>query len=755
MVDFSQPVVAIPGGASFQIPKVDFSGLASLPDQFFQGTQQRHALDIQNAFKGGLPTDANGNPDYAAAANKLYSLGDMAGANTMMQTALSRQALTNAGNLSSEWRSMNSPPAQPALDASQSGTPNGLSLGASINNPGDLRDKLADGSTNTWVAKLPGYQGSKNGFAVFDTPDNGIAAADANLSSYGSKGLNTPAAIANTWAPKGDGANNPAAYGQRLASALGIGVNDPINLKDPAIRAKVRNAMFGPGMEGTNQGPFAGNTQQQPASQSVQAGTAPGAPQPPLGRSPAGGPWAKDAEGNPVATNADGVAVQGQTPAALHQANAAQARKATAPPGTQPPGAPQPGAVPAPGGALPPPGAQAAAAQPPQQQPPVPVATTPPPQQVAQVQAPPPGGADFLNDATLGGKVPQAFIAKYGAANAAGQYERWLNQSASGLKMNPATAPMADAFEKEAAQVADLYKNQQTLAMRFGAPAAGARAEEEAKAKLKYAGPMAAAEEQAKAPYQMVETQPTPGGPTMMVPKSSVLNPGPGGENAAIAKQPEAFAKGQNELMANDNAQVQQYQARQVARQRLQSISKILQNYEPGAFAEQKADLATGFASLGFPVPPAALQNAASFQEFTKNTIANVFSDVKSMGGRPLVSEISGLSKGAANPSLQPQANQAILGQGMGLLDYYDQHANDYFGWRKGNPYASNSADFEIPWIKKHTPISFVDSATKNVAVKGIPIPPDPAKRVVGQLYVGPKGVGRWMGNGWQIEGGQ
>jgi soluble lytic murein transglycosylase len=81
-------------------------------------------------------------------------------------------------------------------------------------------------------------------FQQFDTPEQGIAAADANLAAYGSKhGINTLAGVINRWAPASDG-NNDAAYIASVSKATGIGANDPINLGDKAVRAKILPAMF-------------------------------------------------------------------------------------------------------------------------------------------------------------------------------------------------------------------------------------------------------------------------------------------------------------------------------------------------------------------------------------------------------------------------------------------------------------------------------------------------------------------------------
>src|ERR1700722_18472226 len=76
-----------------------------------------------------------------------------------------------------------------SMPAAGSVTAGSSSLGSVNNNPGNIRD-------GEFAASHPGYSGASRGFAVFDTPEHGIAATDQNLSAYGKRGINTPLAIA-------------------------------------------------------------------------------------------------------------------------------------------------------------------------------------------------------------------------------------------------------------------------------------------------------------------------------------------------------------------------------------------------------------------------------------------------------------------------------------------------------------------------------------------------------------------------------
>lgn len=85
----------------------------------------------------------------------------------------------------------------------------------------------------------PGFAGSDGRFARFQTPEQGMGAANALLDSYARRGLNTPTGIVNRWAPSADGNNTPA-YAMAIAKQLGIGPNDVI---PPQMRPQLIAAM--------------------------------------------------------------------------------------------------------------------------------------------------------------------------------------------------------------------------------------------------------------------------------------------------------------------------------------------------------------------------------------------------------------------------------------------------------------------------------------------------------------------------------
>lgn len=111
-------------------------------------------------------------------------------------------------------------------------------IGVRNNNPGNLRP-LAQG--RMWQ----GQTGESGGFAVFATPQAGMAAAEQNLIGYQTRhGLTTLNGMIARWAPKDDG-NDPVAYAARVGAAVGVDPAAPIDIvKDGGLRKRILSQMF-------------------------------------------------------------------------------------------------------------------------------------------------------------------------------------------------------------------------------------------------------------------------------------------------------------------------------------------------------------------------------------------------------------------------------------------------------------------------------------------------------------------------------
>jgi hypothetical protein len=94
------PDIFGPPSSGWGAPKVDFSWLSQLPTDFYKGAQDKQNYDLSRAFQGGLPTDANGMPDYRAVMAKLAQMGDINAISALSQPALQQSQTQQAQQLS-------------------------------------------------------------------------------------------------------------------------------------------------------------------------------------------------------------------------------------------------------------------------------------------------------------------------------------------------------------------------------------------------------------------------------------------------------------------------------------------------------------------------------------------------------------------------------------------------------------------------------------------------------------------------------
>jgi hypothetical protein len=172
-------------------------------------------------------------PAQEASAPQSVPASSNMGFDLSPEAPLAATVASGSGSAPQSSPGLASAGASPGIDT---GGLNPQARGMRNNNPGNL-------VANNWTSSLPGYEGSDGRFAIFSTPQDGAAALDRNLQSYGAQGLSTPLQIASRWAPAGDGGNDPSAYAGVIAKNLGVGVNDPIDLNDPAQRARVGSAI--------------------------------------------------------------------------------------------------------------------------------------------------------------------------------------------------------------------------------------------------------------------------------------------------------------------------------------------------------------------------------------------------------------------------------------------------------------------------------------------------------------------------------
>jgi hypothetical protein len=99
-------------------------------------------------------------------------------------------------------------------------------------------------NNNPLNLKTRGTKGQDGPFAVYNTPEEGVAAADRNLQAYHTKhGINTVAGVVNRWAPPNADGNHTAAYTAHVAGKLGVDPNAPLDMVNPETRRALIGAM--------------------------------------------------------------------------------------------------------------------------------------------------------------------------------------------------------------------------------------------------------------------------------------------------------------------------------------------------------------------------------------------------------------------------------------------------------------------------------------------------------------------------------
>src|SRR6185312_12362842 len=108
-------------------------------------------------------------------------------------------------------------------------------------------------ATNNFAGmRVPGVSGggprsNPSGWQQFDTPESGIAAISHQLDRYASgattgKPLTTIRQIVSTWAPPSE--NDTPTLIKRASSVVGVGPDDPLDVSDPGVKAKLVEAMI-------------------------------------------------------------------------------------------------------------------------------------------------------------------------------------------------------------------------------------------------------------------------------------------------------------------------------------------------------------------------------------------------------------------------------------------------------------------------------------------------------------------------------
>lgn len=105
------------------------------------------------------------------------------------------------------------------------------------------------GSTAPLNANNPGALMPGGKLAQYKTPEEGIAALDANLAGYGKQGVNTISAVIGKWAPPNKDKpvaeqNNTTAYIADVAQRLGVKPDQPLDMSNAVVRHALGTAIM-------------------------------------------------------------------------------------------------------------------------------------------------------------------------------------------------------------------------------------------------------------------------------------------------------------------------------------------------------------------------------------------------------------------------------------------------------------------------------------------------------------------------------
>jgi hypothetical protein len=140
--------------------------------------------------------------------------------------------------------------------------------------------------------------------------------------------------------------------------------------------------------------------------------------------------------------------------------------------------------------------------------------------------------------------------------------------------------------------------------------------------------------------------------------------------------------------------------ARQQALSNLEEISKIVEGFEPGKWANFKGDLVAALNSAGISVPPTYQANPADNQLIIKNAIMQSLA-MANQGNSGLTNDkLNAASQTVANQELQPVAMKGILASQKALIKQENRFADDFTKEIEAVPHI-NRNQYMGEWLKR------------------------------------------------------
>lgn len=198
-----------------------------------------------------------------------------------------------------------------------------------------------------------------------------------------------------------------------------------------------------------------------------------------------------------------------------------------------------------------------------------------------------------------------------------------------------------------------------------------------------------------------------------------IIVPGMPQTQRAMQMVPQNTAWTQKESIANNE--------RQGARQSLDLIRKVLEDYQTNALGDVSSDVQRYARAIGIDIPDGAKMNAAAVQEIIKQSAARA----ASAGDTDMARGLSRLA--SIDPTKEPEANKQILAQ-----SYADVNARDA-KYNYLQPRISAVPQLDTPyeeqkWVEANPREKFYEDAYKNIAVRGGT--PELSKMKEGHTYI-------------------
>ena len=335
----------------------------------------------------------------------------------------------------------------------------------------------------------------------------------------------------------------------------------------------------------------------------------------------------------------------------------------------------------------------------------------------------------ILGDANTWKNVPDMLSAPWLYDQAAKQQQlmtQYQNDAARSAAYNPSASTAFTAKAESAKKMMEDYRKRGDDSLNSASSAAINEFSEMQKASRKPA------------------TKTLPSGAKVATTEADIITESRTGKGPETEQSP-IITKRLEAIAAEDNVLAEAAKKRPEIRQSLNAIANIIERFETGRFAEQKAEIIGYLKGAGVPIDDKTASATTSLDELVKYANTQTLGQMKQLGNKFTNLEIGNIAKTVSGAPITPEANAEIVARALAVLDYEDNYWNDYLSWKHDKEHPENLYDpfpdnnFDKKWLKEHEEDigTFKDNHYKKIAPKGMALPPanDMEKWVDGKRY--------------------